>query len=515
MSLRLRASFPRLAAYGAAAFLACGAVASCKEDRVAAPEPVTYQDVGSLLVRCVECHGAVSPAAGWRARTFLEAVSCVQSGAPAVRPSDGTAPLLRALDSRAHEGRVTRAERAKLTQWVVQGARNAPGIVHGSGTGDPRSPDFHGRTLRDARWAPMLDGASDGACGRCHDGAPARPRGVTSPAPGAPACTSCHTEPGGVLACSTCHGAGSVASPPRDRCFFPDDAAKAGAHAAHAAKGLACATCHPAPNSAGQVIAGLHGNGSVEIVFDTSRVVPEASYDRATGTCAVSCHDRGGARARLPWNDAKGPLTCNDCHASPPAAHYPGACRTCHREANANGSALTAGPLHLNGKVDLGDGRGACGACHGKPDDPWPATNAHGAHRSPVVTVPVTCATCHPVPQDLHSPGHMNGKVDVVLGGRAAARDVIPSYAEGVCSVACHGARMRDEMGPPSWTDTSGASRSCQGCHRSPPTQHTPSTGCDRSTCHGGETARDGQGIVSITPSGKSSHIDGVFDYAH
>ncbi len=357
----------------------------------------------------------------------------------------------------------------------------------------------------------MLDGEDPQSCGRCHDGAVKRPAKVTFAAPGAPACTSCHTENGGVLACSTCHGDGTPATAQRDPSAFPVENALTGAHGAHVAKGLPCSTCHPVPG--GEVLAGLHANGQVEIVFDTARVAPESSFDKTTLSCAVSCHDRGGTRARPVWTET-GSLKCNSCHGAPPAAHYPGKCSACHKEANADGTALVPGPLHLNGKVDLGDGRGACGACHGKPDDPWPDTGAHAAHRTPDVTLPVTCGSCHVVPQEIHAPGHMNGKVDVTLAGRAADRGVAPTFESGACSVACHGAGMRDQTLPlPSWTAPAAAVEPCQGCHRSPPTQHTPSTGCDRSTCHGGEIARDGTGAVRVTLDGKSHHIDGVFDH--
>jgi hypothetical protein len=51
-------------------------------------------------------------------------------------------------------------------------------------------------------------------------------------------------------------------------------------------------------------------------------------------------------------------MGCNDCHGAPPVAHPAGPCTNCHSEANANGTALTPGPLHLNGRIDFGDGTG-------------------------------------------------------------------------------------------------------------------------------------------------------------
>ena len=85
----------------------------------------------------------------------------------------------------------------------------------------------------------------------------------------------------------------------------------------------------------------------------------------------------------MTWTQAPAPVGCNDCHLSPPANHYTGACTGCHAEANATGTALTPGPLHVNGKVDLGNGSGQCGACHGSGNSPWPTTQVHAAHQNP------------------------------------------------------------------------------------------------------------------------------------
>jgi predicted CxxxxCH...CXXCH cytochrome family protein len=451
----------------------------------------------------------------------LSSIACVTpSGAPATLPSDATAPIVAALDTPTHAGILSGGDRQTLVAWVTAGTPSTRGGVHDPGFADPRSAAFHGAALRAARWAPMLDPNDPGACGRCHDGAPARPDGVTVAAPGAPSCTSCHTQPGGPLACSTCHGSGTVAYPPRDPCFFPGDAPAAGAHAAHVqpspfrSQPLQCATCHPVPDANGTVISGVHGNGSVDVVFDPQAIPgPEASYDPATQTCAVSCHDQGGARARPAWSDTT-PLACGDCHGSPPASHYPGACNRCHFEANATGTALTSTAMHMNGKVDLGDGSGKCGACHGSGDSPWPTTSAHPAHQSPTLTQPIACETCHVVPTQVIDPVHLDGTVHVTLSGAlATARGSKPAWDGKTCTnVACHGANLVDPAPPPAWTDTSGAAKKCGTCHPIPPSQHTPSLSCDRGDCHGSEIQLDNNGVPQIAPSGKSLHIDGIVE---
>jgi predicted CxxxxCH...CXXCH cytochrome family protein len=502
--------------------LSVGAAMSCTEPRASTALPVVFDaDVAPILAaRCASCHGASAPAAGWSATSYLGAIACVEpTGAAAVLPADARAPIVKALAEPSHRGFATSAEAATLGAWVEQGAPAFVGVVHDPGVVDPRAPSFHGATLRAARWAPMLDASDPDACGRCHDGAPARPAGVTSSAPGATACTACHTEPGGVLACGTCHGDGARAYPPRDPCFFPGD--QGGAHAAHVepsaahADGYACATCHPMPGP--RVIGGLHGDGKVDVRFDASAVPGSPTYDDATGACAVACHDAGGARARPTWTDTT-PMRCGDCHGAPPADHPPGACDTCHVEANADGTALARGPLHLNGEVDLGDGSGGCGACHGHGDDPWPSTGAHAAHRAPTNSSPVACGDCHVVPTEVLSPGHIDsGVARVTFSGRATARSQSPAWSGRGCEgVACHGAGLPDApTTAPIWDDTSGSAGACGACHGVPPTMHTPSTSCGRSSCHAGETTPTGvDGAPIFTSPGIARHVDGVIDVA-
>jgi predicted CxxxxCH...CXXCH cytochrome family protein len=385
--------------------------------------------------------------------------------------------------------------------------------VHPAGMATPSSPAFHGASLRAARWAPMLDANDPDACGRCHDGAPARPSGVAFGAPGAPACTACHAAEGGALACGTCHGDGAG-----------DPAPTAGAHGGHVratathASGFSCDTCHPVPGDT--VVAGTHADGVVEIAFGVlaSAGGASASWAPDAHACAVACHDRGGAVPRPAWPagaDA-GALGCGDCHRAPPDGHFAGPCTGCHPEADVAGTALRPGPLHLNGRIDVGDGSGLCGACHGAGDDPWPRTAAHAAHRAPTLAAPIACASCHPVPSSILSPGHMNGRVDVVFREGAVARGAAPVWDGARCAgVACHGANLPERTAEaPAWSDGSHAARACGTCHGLPPTiDHTTSSECDRVECHGGEVRRDATGL-SIPELGLPLHVNGVIDVA-
>jgi predicted CxxxxCH...CXXCH cytochrome family protein len=495
---------------------------SCSEDRWRSPQPPVYAvEVAPILQRrCAGCHSGDSPQAGWSATSFLAAISCVSpSGAPATLPPGARAPILVALDVPPHVGLLAASERNVVAAWVAAVAPAFSGPVHTPDIIDPRSPGFHGALLRAARWTPMLDAQDPNACGRCHEGAPARPEGVSLPAPGAPACTSCHDQPEGVLACNTCHGSGAHVYPPRDPCFFPADAARAGAHAAHVqasvvrSSGLACSTCHPIPGPG--VIEGRHGNGVADVTFDPAVVASGASYDAASGACAVSCHNRGGARSRPRWDETT-PMGCNDCHRSPPAGHFPGPCTNCHQETNATGTALRPGPLHVNGRVDLGDGSGQCGACHGRGDDPWPSAGAHPAHESPSIAAAIACSTCHPVPSTVIDALHLDGVIHVSFSGLALARGSLPQWDGTSCSqVACHGANLPDPPAMPAWDDTLGGAAACGTCHGIPPTQHTASTSCDRATCHGSEIMQDPSGSPLITAGGKALHVDGVIEFGH
>ena len=485
------------------AFLtACG---TKRED----PAPTFRNDVGPLLgAKCLACHAGESAAGGYRVTSYLETIGCVASdGAPATRPSD--APILRALARPDHAGLLNDDEHTMLERWVAAGAPAFASGVHPASFVDPRSPDSHARFLRARRWKPMLDASDPDACVACHDGTPARPDRPRSAAPGATKCTSCHTESGGPLGCSTCHGQSpGQPYPPRDACFFPD-ARPIGAHAAHveasAAKstGIACATCHPTPTLGLDELSATHGDGRVQVWLAEGA----DRFDATTGRCATACHAGPGAARPAPaWSETT-KMTCADCHGAPPTPHLAGPCSNCHREANATGTALTATKLHLDGKVELGDGSGGCGACHGHGDDPWPTTGAHAAHEAPKTAVKVECTTCHAVPNagEPHPLG--TPKATVRLLGLAAKGGLAPTYepTTGTCAnVYCHA--LRGAATPtPTWT---GAAVTCTSCHGIPPSApHTTATSCGTTTCHAGSIE---SGV--LTPAGVAHHVDGTID---
>jgi predicted CxxxxCH...CXXCH cytochrome family protein len=487
---------------GATSFAAATLPLGCDAEAAPPADPTYRDDVATILdAKCARCHAGAAPAAGFRTDSYRGAIGCTATGAPAVLPHDA-APLLAALDRPDHRDLVTAGERATLAAWVATGAQGVHPGVHPPSFADPRSPSSHGGVLRAARYRQLLDVEDRDACARCHDGAGARPKGITSAAPGATPCTTCHGAPGRPF-------------PPRDACFFPNEA-KADAHAAHAAPsrsradGIDCAACHPRP--ALGAFDGAHGDGHVEVWFDARVAGREARFDASGDAkrCTGTCHDRGGSRPAPTWTSGEPPLDCQSCHTSPPPAHFSGPCSGCHREANATGTALASPRLHVNGKVDLGDGSGRCGACHGTGDSPWPTTGAHAAHAMPAGATPVACETCHelPGPQDAHP--IRAGAAKVRLAGLATNGGSPASYdpATQTCAATyCH-AGAGAAVSSPRWTDGASA-RTCGSCHATPPpAPHTQATACGASTCHDGIT---GPGLT-ISASGRAVHVDGRID---
>jgi predicted CxxxxCH...CXXCH cytochrome family protein len=494
-------------------------LSGCSEERERAALPPVYQrDIEQLLAsRCLACHEDQDAGGGFRLGSYLDALSCPADEAPASPDANG-APLLDVLERPDHAALLTTNERIRLGAFIRAGAPLRRAGVHAPGILNPRSDDWHGRLAARDDFAPLKDPAH--ACGRCHAGAPVQPTSVRFSAPGAPDCTSCHRAPGGVSACGTCHGDGyERAYPPRDACWFP--ATRVDAHAVHVtsdrliATPLTCTTCHPAADAA---LNGSHADGRVDVRFDEQLAGADAQYDRVSGQCTVRCHARGGARP-MPSFTESGPVGCSDCHGAPPDNHYAGTCDGCHIESNADGSALKAHVLHMNGRVDVGNGSGRCTACHGKGDDPAPPTASHRLHGATLLSAPVDCAECHVVPADVSSPGHLDlgasTPADVRFGARASARQQLPSYADGSCrQVACHGAGLPDNFERALRWDAP-ARGTCQGCHGIPPTrQHPSDPSCATLVCHGNEVAV-GTPLPSITESGRQLHINGVTDAEH
>ncbi len=285
----------------------------------------------------------------------------------------------------------------------------------------------------------------------------------------------------------------------------------------------------------------MHANGHVEVWFDYALAGRDARVDQAIApasapgavnvtTCAgTTCHSRGGARPSPTWKNVDGlpapSMTCNDCHSSPPANHYKGPCTTCHHEANDAGTALTTPlpSLHINGKVDLGDGSGRCGACHGTSADPtaaelaWPGTGAHARHVGPTSTTPIACDTCHVVPDGSAKHPVGKGAATVRFGFAATRGGRRPTYdpATKTCSgTYCHEGNAATRPAP-QWVEAPPSTCSAGICHATPPpAPHVQTTAsCGGTTCHEGSTTGTiGGGDIAFTAIGRAAHLNGVVD---
>jgi len=500
-------------------WLLCLVLLGCSERRDRASDAApTFSELMPLFERaCVQCHGLTKAEGGYRTTSYLTVTACTDDGKLATQPADERAPLIAVLSRSDHRDLLTEAEKVRLVRWVEAGAPQSRSVVHPVGILDSRSSAWHGKLAATDHWAPLRTPESKLACGRCHADSPATPEGVTSALEAAPSCKSCHSEPVGALACATCHGQGMRAYPPRDRCLFVPEAPH-DAHTAHLtqspfrAEPLRCEVCHQVPK-AERLFSGKHANGIVDVAFDVALTGPGATYDPDQLRCSVGCHARGGERADLTWDSAR-TLDCNSCHLSPPKAHFPGECRSCHAEMGTTADSLRAGALHINGKTDLGNADGTCSACHGEGKGGWPADRTHRAHRDTRLTLAVQCEECHAVPTKIVASGHLDGEVGLRFSGRALGDGLAASFdaTRRSCSeVACHlTARGGGEVSTPQWGEVLPQPERCVACHQTPPPPpHVQREGCGGSLCHGDEVAPSALGY-QITEKGRAVHLDGV-----
>lgn len=333
------------------------ALAACSEVRDLPEPPTVFADVDPILQSsCLECHSGPLAEANYRVEDYFTTIRCIPDpdGQPATLPSDETAPILAVLERPDHADLLDENESQELTSWVTGGAFPANDSTHPGQWNDPRATDWHGAYLRTTDWQPIVDPTRSDACGLCHMGSPAPVEGVFNYPPGATDCTDCHTLPGGVMACGTCHGDGLRAYPPRDQCYFRGPPAGY-AHESHTTSSanmprpLDCQACHFGEDFA--VLEGRHGNGEVDVVFQPAWG-PDATYDLDTLVCATTCHVRGGTTPVVAWDEGALDLDCNACHRTPPVGHSTIACNSCHRGINSEGTQLTLEAPHINGRVD-------------------------------------------------------------------------------------------------------------------------------------------------------------------
>ncbi len=398
-----------------------------------------------------------------RARPLVGAVSLVVALAcgQARQPSDAssTDPIARCTRCHGDPSRV-----ASATADPLIAAAPPRGIRGGS---DPTDPEV-GAHQRHLAGGPSWQGV---ACASCHavpQGSLWHPpqqqgrvtfSGVAAAAwPGAPAiqptwngtscgATYCHGAfPGGnpgnapiwtaepTGACDTCHGL-----PPAS----PHPAVDGGLDA--------CRTCHPFSGA-------THVDGRLGVLGHDAAWVDPAS---------PSFHAFSANRAVA---------GCQACHGADLSGGFAGvACASCHDGGVHGGVTVVA--FQVGGSPN-------CVACHGGADDqggaPPRATwgnagdavrvGAHSTH----VAAGYDCTVCHVKPDDMLSPGHIDGPTaDLVFGGLALAGPSTPSWDRSTarCSgTYCHGATLAGGSNvAPDWTKVGEGQAACGTCHGLPP----------------------------------------------
>lgn len=268
----------------------------------------------------------------------------------------------------------------------------------------------------------------------------------------------CHDHAPGVEWCGTCHDNHAPPEP------------TSGSHHAHA---QGCQNCHHVPTSAREV---KHPDGHIEVTLSglAAKGGLPAQWNAEERRCDNTyCH---GNQSPV-WESPPAPLPCNTCHESPPANHArfvasigeaPDGCALCHPAHD--------DPRHLDGKIEILEM--GCNTCHGSSPDgappkgldgatqaSSPSVGAHQRHLDPTLAdrmgKPVDCDTCHEVPATVLATGHMDtsAPADVRIWG------AMYNPENQTCVVSCH---WNKDPGP-SWNDTSGAPRQCDGCHGFPP----------------------------------------------
>lgn len=134
---------------------------------------------------------------------------------------------------------------------------------------------------------------------------------------------------------------------------------------------------------------------------------------------------------------------------------------------------------HINGVVNVNAG-GACDSCHGSGGEAAPpsdlANNTNrsapgvGAHREHLgasgFSRVMTCSTCHLVPENVNSTGHLDGDNIAEVPFDSLNPVATVNHAAATCSnLYCHGNGQANN-GTMSWTSTT--PMQCNSCHIAP-----------------------------------------------
>ena len=257
---------------------------------------------------------------------------------------------------------------------------------HEKGWTDSSSTNFHGSTIRNAAWDMR-------SCKRCHgaqyDGGTARV-----------SCRTCHTQPAGPEACTTCHGSVNPAPPKALDGSWAETLKGVGAHQEHLmatdslSSQVKCSECHSVPQAvyaaghldvpaAGRVV---FNDTLANLVTAGGSYVPHPAYDAANLRCNNTyCHGAwrlerssqpaafrfafsdsvmSGANYAPRWTAGEQGDSCGSCHGLPPAGHVqtlPGGpiqrttCYQCHSQTVDQAGNILDRSKHVNGKINAFD----------------------------------------------------------------------------------------------------------------------------------------------------------------
>lgn len=302
--------------------------------------------------------------------------------------------------------------------------------------------------------------------------------------------------------CVRCHGGldNDTGAPPYDlHGRYASDAV--GAHTAHVAAGVRCASCHVDPREVPSTPT--HWNGVPDVVFGAfADPNGAATYDRTSHTCSnVYCHhpfapDPGSASTPS-WNGGAAGSGCGACHSGPGMIHGGGPdiadCTVCHSTTVDGTGEIVPGGTHFDGVFQGGgyhhdgswasttengttphglaatyrnraaypDGLAACKRCHGSSlDAPSMAGTppCDGCHADGTAAWRTDCTFCHgdatraqlvlraAPPRDVsgNSASAKIGAHQVHLQGDSANAPVI---SNGVACDDCHGGTTRSLPG--------------------------------------------------------------------
>ncbi|MBI2376255.1 MAG: CxxxxCH/CxxCH domain-containing protein [Deltaproteobacteria bacterium] len=339
--------------------------------------------------------------------------------------------------------------------------------------------------------------------------------------------------------CRTCHGSRANAAPPKALDGATETSARGvGSHQTHVLglrlkRPVACEECHVRPAKVDDP-GHIDSTPGAELTFGALARGDGATpaFDGAQLTCTNYCHGAtmsGGTTTRPLWTSVDGSQSdCRSCHGMPPLPPHPAAadCSLCH-DTVAPDQTLRAPERHADGRVDVSDIE-ACSSCHGSDLNPAPpkdlsgksetASLGVGAHQTHLgggaSSRAVPCASCHLVPTELNTAGHVDSSppAELTFSGLSGLRGATTGWdrATATCSDSyCHGSKLEGAAtrAAPAWTRVDGTEAKCGSCHGLPPADpHPPNDRCE--LCHL-PTAGPNRTIAN-----RERHVNGVVEVA-